>query len=212
MRLRKVANAKEKLLQSPDLVFLEPQDHKGKWHQLFKNENSIHIEVGMGKGSFITGMAKQHPDINFIGIEVVESVILRAVEKLKEEPLTNVILMCIDASMLTSVFEDGEIDRVYLNFSDPWPKSRHDKRRLTHHNFLKIFNQILIKNGEIHFKTDNQNLFEYSLISMSQFNMLLKYVSLDLHNSDFEGNVMTEYEERFHGLGQRIYRLEAQFR
>jgi tRNA (guanine-N7-)-methyltransferase len=211
MRLRKVANASEIILNNPEIVKIEPQAHKGKWHELFDNQNPIHIEVGMGKGRFVFNMAKLHPNINYIGIEVVESVIIRAIEKLQEEPLDNVRLICIDAKLLPEVFEKGEIDRVYLNFSDPWPKSRHEKRRLTHESFLQVFETILVKNGEIHFKTDNQGLFEYSLVSISHYGMKLNAISLDLHNSDVEGNVMTEYEERFVNLNHRIYRLEAQF-
>ncbi|QVK16794.1 tRNA (guanosine(46)-N7)-methyltransferase TrmB [Mycoplasmatota bacterium] len=212
MRLRKIANAEEILKNNPDYVKLEPQEYKGKWNRFFKNENPIHIEVGMGKGQFIIGMAKNNPDINYIGIEVVQSVMVRAVEKLKEEPLPNVILVCFDASALNEVFETNEVDRIYLNFSDPWPKKRHEKRRLTYKTFLEIFKDILKPNKEIHFKTDNQRLFEYSITSMSHFGMVFNYISLDLHQSDFEGNVMTEYEQRFHNLGQRIYRMEAQFK
>lgn len=212
MRLRKVKNAPEILNNNKDIVILEPQIYKGKWNSLFKNNNPIHIEVGMGKGQFIINNAKLNPDVNFIGIEVVESVMVRAIEKLRKENLTNVYFICENANVLDEIFDKGEVDRIYLNFSDPWPKNRHEKRRLTYSKFLEVFKKILIKNGEIHFKTDNQGLFEYSLVSMSKFGMLLNYVSLDLHKSDIENNVMTEYEERFNKLGQRIYRLEAQFK
>ncbi len=211
MRLRKVANAMEILKGNPDYVILEPQKYKGKWMEYFRNENPIHIEVGTGKGQFIIQMAQKNPDINYIGIEVVDSVILRAVQKLKENPLANVILILVDAQVLNEVFSNSEVSRIYLNFSDPWPKNRHEKRRLTHKSFLQIFKDILKADGEIHFKTDNQKLFEYSIVSMSHFGMKFNFISLDLHNSDFLDNVMTEYEERFHKLGQRIYRLEAQF-
>lgn len=212
MRLRKVTNAEEILKNNSLYVKLEPQEFKGKWQDYFKNQNPIHIEVGMGKGQFIINMAKNNPNINYIGIEVVQSVMVRAVEKLKETLLQNVILVCIDANLLPDVFEKGEVDRIYLNFSDPWPKNRHKKRRLTHHSFLTIFKEILLVNGEIHFKTDNQKLFEYSIMSMSHFNMEFNFISLDLHSSNYEGNIMTEYEERFHSLGQRIYRMEAKFK
>ncbi len=212
MRLRKVANAEEILKNNIDYVKLDPQEYKGKWKEFFKNNNPIHIEVGMGKGQFVIGMAANNPDINYIGIEVVQSVMVRAVEKLKEEPLPNAILVCIDADSLNEVFANNEVDRIYLNFSDPWPKNRHEKRRLTFKSFLTIFKEILNKNGEIHFKTDNQHLFEYSIMSMSHFGMVFNFISLDLHNSDFENNIMTEYEERFHSLGQRIYRMEAKFK
>lgn len=211
MRLRKVANAEQIIENHPDIVVLDSQNHKGKWKDVFPKSQPIHIEVGMGKGQFIYNMALQNPHINYIGIEVVPSVIIRAIEKMEENPLPNAKLLCVNADTLFDIFEDGEIDRIYLNFSDPWPKNRHEKRRLTYKDFLDVFKKVLVKNGEIHFKTDNQGLFEYSIVSMSQYGMKLNYVSLDLHNSEFSGNVMTEYEERFSQLKQRIYRLEAQF-
>lgn len=212
MRLRKVANAEDILKDNPDYVILNPQSYRGKWQNFFKNNNSIYVEIGMGKGKFIYEMASLYPDINFIGIEVVTSVMVRALQKLKANPLPNLILVCVDASLLRDVFNENEVDRIYLNFSDPWPKNRHEKRRLTNKSFLEIYKDILNPEGEIHFKTDNQKLFEYSIVSMSQFGMVFNYISLDLHNSDFEENVLTEYEERFSNLGQRIYRLEAKFK
>lgn len=212
MRLRKVANAEQILEENQDLVILNPQIYRGKWQEFFNNNNPIHIEIGTGKGKFIYEMAKLHQDINFIGIEVVKSVIVRAVQRIKPEPLPNVILLCINASLLTEVFSEKEVDRIYLNFSDPWPKKRHEKRRLTYKTFLEIYQKILKVNGDIHLKTDNQKFFEYSIVSMSQYGMKLNYISLDLHNADFLGNITTEYEERFSKLGQKIYRLEAQYR
>lgn len=211
MRLRKIKNAKEIIEQNNDLVLLEPNQYKGKWQDVFQTDHPIHLEVGMGKGQFLYEMALKHPNINFIGLEVVPSVLIRAIEKYEDNRLPNVRLLWLNATELTDVFNNGEVDRIYLNFSDPWPKNRHEKRRLTYKNFLSIFKEILTPAGAIHFKTDNQGLFEYSIQSMSQFGMYFKFISLDLHNSDFEGNVMTEYEERFVELKQRIYRLEAQF-
>jgi tRNA (guanine-N7-)-methyltransferase len=212
MRLRKVANANEILHKNPDYVILQPQAYKGKWKQYFNNNNPIHIEIGTGKGKFIHEMAEIFPNINFIGIEVVESVIIRAVQRIKQNPLPNVILLCVDAMLLNDVFEVNEVSRIYLNFSDPWPKNRHEKRRLTYKSFLEIYQKILIAKGDIHFKTDNQKLFEYSLTSMSEAGMVFKNISLDLHNSNIAINVLTEYEERFSNLGMRIYRLEANFK
>lgn len=212
MRLRKVANANEILQKNPDYVILQPQAYKGKWGQYFNNNNPIHIEIGTGKGKFIHEMAEIFPNINFIGIEVVESVIIRAVQRIKQNPLPNVILLCVDAMLLNDVFEVNEVSRIYLNFSDPWPKNRHEKRRLTYKSFLEIYQKILIAKGDIHFKTDNQKLFEYSLTSMSEAGMVFKNISLDLHNSNIAINVLTEYEERFSNLGMRIYRLEANFK
>ena len=211
MRLRHKPWAKEKLIQYSNYVVQEPETYKGNWSQLFGNNNPIYIEVGTGKGGFITGMAQAHPDINFIGIELQDSVIISALERIIETPLPNIKLLNQNAENLTAFFNTEEIDRVYLNFSDPWPKNRHEKRRLTYKHYLNIYEDILVKGGEIHFKTDNQGLFEYSLISFSEYGLLLKFVSLDLHNSDFEGNIMTEYEEKFASKGNRIFRAEAKY-
>ena len=156
-------------------------------------------------------MALQNPDINYIGIDIQVSVLSYALDKVLDSQAPNVRLLLVDGSDLTNYFEDGEIDLMYLNFSDPWPKKRHEKRRLTYKTFLDTYRQILPEHGEIHFKTDNRGLFEYSLASFSQYGMILKQVWLDLHASDFEGNVMTEYEEKFSKKGQVIYRVEAQF-
>ncbi|MDZ5472567.1 tRNA (guanosine(46)-N7)-methyltransferase TrmB [Bacillus sp. 31A1R] len=212
MRLRNKPWAKDKLESYPQYVVANPADHKGKWHEVFGNNHPLHIEIGTGKGRFLLGMAKANPDINYIGIELYESVIVSALDRLIEEELPNFKLMNVNAVDLRDFFEKGDVDRVYLNFSDPWPKKRHEKRRLTYQSFLKIYEDILVDKGEIHFKTDNQGLFESSLMSYSEYGLILKYISLDLHNSDFEGNIMTEYEEKFSSRGSRIYRSEAQFR
>jgi tRNA (guanine-N7-)-methyltransferase len=212
MRLRNKPWADERLSQYPNYVIADPTSHKGQWSQVFGNEHPLFIEVGTGKGRFITEMAKAHPDINFIGIEVFKSVIVSALDLLIEAELPNLKLLNADALNLRDYFAKGEVDRVYLNFSDPWPKTRHAKRRLTYKSFLSIYEDILPNQGEIHFKTDNQGLFESSLLSISEYNMRLTFVSLDLHNSSFEGNIMTEYEEKFSNQGNRIYRLEAQFK
>ena len=212
MRVRKRKGAEEHLANHPQYVILEPEAAKGKWHELFGNDNPIHIEVGSGKGAFITGMAQQNPDINYIGIDIQLSVLSYALDKVLASGAENVKLLRVDGSSLTNYFEDGEVDMMYLNFSDPWPKSRHEKRRLTYKTFLDTYKQILPENGEIHFKTDNRGLFEYSLASFSQYGMVLNKVWLDLHTSDYEGNVMTEYERKFSEKGQVIYRVEAQFK
>ena len=156
-------------------------------------------------------MAKANPEINYIGIDIQKSVLSYALDKVLEADVPNIKLLWVDGDSLTNYFEDGETDQLYLNFSDPWPKKRHEKRRLTYKSFLDTFKQILPEHGEIHFKTDNRGLFEYSLVSFSQYGMTLKGVWLDLHASDFEGNVMTEYEKKFSSKGQVIYRVEAQF-
>ena len=211
MRVRNRKGATELLEANPQYVVLNPEDAKGKWHEIFGNDHPIHIEVGSGKGAFITGMAKANPEINYIGIDIQKSVLSYALDKVLEADVPNIKLLWVDGDSLTNYFEDGEIDQLYLNFSDPWPKKRHEKRRLTYKTFLDTFKQILPEHGEIHFKTYTRGLFEYSLVSFSKYGMILKGVWLDLHDSDFEGNVMTEYEKKFSSEGQVIYRVEAQF-
>ena len=193
MRVRNRPGAAEMLAAHPNFVISDPTLWKGKWNELFENDHPIHIEIGMGKGQFITGMAKAHPEINYIGVEMQVSVVSIALDKLIEQPLPNLKLLHVDGSALTEYYADSEVDQIYLNFSDPWPKKRHEKRRLTYKTFLAVDEQILRPNGEIHFKTDNQGLFEYSLASFSQYGMILKQVWLDLHQSQFEGIIMTEY-------------------
>ena len=209
MRMRKKKNVGGRIDRCEGYYIENPSEYKGRWNELFGNENPIHIEVGCGKGNFICGMAELHPDINYIAVEVCIDVMVIAVEKAFQKGVGNVKFINMDARLLGDCFENGECDRVYLNFSDPWPKSGHYKRRLTYKDFLDIYRQILNSTGEIHFKTDNMHLFEFSLCSFAQNNFKLKNVSLDLHNSKFEGNVMTEYEQRFSEMGQPIYRLEA---
>lgn len=212
LRLRNKPWALDYINEHPDVIIQEPESFKGKWHEVFGNNNPIHIEVGTGKGQFVLGMAKQNPDINYIGIELFDSVIVCALEKIVEaKKPSNLRLLKVNGADLEKYFAKGDVSRVYLNFSDPWPKARHAKRRLTHEGFLSIYENILIDNGEIHFKTDNRGLFEYSLVSMNHYGMKLNYVSLDLHVNEPEDNVKTEYEEKFSAKGQPIYRLEYQF-
>jgi tRNA (guanine-N7-)-methyltransferase len=211
MRQRNKPWAKDKMSQYPQYVIANPEQQKGKWSDVFEKNQPLHIEIGTGKGRFITGMAAANPGINYIGIELMDSVIVSALDKLIEVELPNVKLLNVNAADLENYFAKGDVDRVYLNFSDPWPKSRHEKRRLTYDSFLQVYENILVDGGEIHFKTDNQGLFEYSLMSFSKYGLLLTYVSLDLHSSDFEGNIMTEYEEKFSSKGNRIYRSEAKY-
>lgn len=213
MRVRYKSWARETLQAHPELVVQDPDNLKGLWHQEFGNNHPIHLEVGTGKGQFIINNAKQHPDINFVSIEVNESVLVIALEKaLEGEPIPNLRFIASDGREVSSFFNPGEISQLYLNFSDPWPKKRHIKRRLTSPGFLEQYKNVLIKDGEIHFKTDNQGLFEYTLHSMSTFGMSFENVWLDLHNSNVEDNVMTEYEEKFTRKGQRIYKLVARYR
>lgn len=213
MRLRNVVGAKDKIASNKQ-SFDHPVEYIGKWNTVFENDNPIHIEIGTGKGDFVIGMAKRNPNINYIGIEKYDSVLVRALEKLEEANLDNVFLVRFDAIKITELFAQDEVSRVYLNFSDPWPKVRHAKRRLTHENFLKQYQEILVPDGELHFKTDNQGLFEFSLESLCNYGVLLKNVSLDLHQTEFHAkeNVTTEYERKFSEKGFPIKRLEAKFK
>ncbi|MFS1663309.1 tRNA (guanosine(46)-N7)-methyltransferase TrmB [Streptococcus sp. zg-JUN1979] len=212
MRVRRRKGAEDLLAKYPQLVISNPEKAKGLWRDIFGNDKPIHIEVGSGKGAFITGMAAQNPDVNYIGIDIQSSVLSYALDKVIASGVDNVRLLLVDGSSLSDYFEEGEIDLLYLNFSDPWPKKRHEKRRLTYKTFLETYETILPPNGEIHFKTDNRGLFEYSLASMSQYGMVLNRVWLDLHADDMADNVMTEYEAKFSAKGQPIYRLEASFK
>ncbi|SFD61868.1 tRNA (guanine-N(7)-)-methyltransferase [Lentibacillus persicus] len=211
MRQRHKPWADDFLKNNTQLVIPDAASKKGEWGQLFGNDNPIHLEIGTGKGQFITGMAEQHPDINFIGIELAKSIIVMAGSKVKASEQDNVLLIHGDAAGLNELFAENEISVIYLNFSDPWPKKRHAKRRLTFHTFLEQYQSILHPEGEIVLKTDNQGLFEYSLVSFSQFGLELREVNLDLHNEEDPLNIMTEYEEKFSAKGQRIYRCRAQF-
>lgn len=212
MRLRNKPWAQERMDENPNYVIPNPEEMKGKWQQAFSKPQPIHIEIGSGKGRFITEMAKANPEINYIGIEVYKSIIVDALDRAIAVDVPNVKLLNVNANDLEKYFDIHEVDRVYLNFSDPWPKTRHEKRRLTYSSFLKKYENILVRKGEIHFKTDNQGLFEYSLMSFSEYGLLLKYVSLDLHNSGFEGNIMTEYEQKFSEKGHVIYRCEVKYK
>ena len=206
MRLRNLKNNKEIIDNCPYLV-KSPDEYKGKWHDNFVNSNNpIHLEIGMGKGKFIYEMAKNNPDINFIGMEKFDNVIARAIKKMPEM-LPNLLLINTDALNLASIF-DHEIDVLYLNFSDPWPKKRHANRRLTSPVFLQIYDNIFKDDNVIIQKTDNIALFAYSLSSLSTYGYTLKEVSLDLANTDIP-NVTTEYEEKFQNLGTKINYLYA---
>jgi tRNA (guanine-N7-)-methyltransferase len=213
MRLRNNPKADEILENHKDFVVINTKENKGKWKELFGNDNPIYIEIGMGKGDFIIENAKRYPNINFIGIEKFSSVLISAVKKIDESEvvLNNLKLMKEDAIELGEVFLENEVDRIYLNFSDPWPKKRHSKRRLTSHTFLPVFKTILQDNGELILKTDNRTLFEFSLISFQQFHMSFIDVCLDLHNSEgYEDNIETEYERKFSPYGP-IYRIVTKF-
>ncbi|MBN2605418.1 MAG: tRNA (guanosine(46)-N7)-methyltransferase TrmB [Bacilli bacterium] len=211
MRLRHVPIAKELIGSNSDLIIDHQQDGVYNFLEIFHNDNPIHIEIGMGKGQFIYTMAKQNPHINYVGVERFDSVIVRALEKVIAEPLQNLILLRADANDLQVIFEPKSISKIYLNFSDPWPKDRHAKRRLTHHKFLKQYQTILTNDAVIEFKTDNILLFEYSLEELSNYPMDIIFLTRDLHKEQID-NVMTEFEEKFSKLGNKIYKLVAKFK
>lgn len=210
MRLRNIPGADEAIADSPHCI-QEPMAEKGRWHLIFGNENPIHIEIGMGKGQFIMKLAKEHPDINYIGIERYSSVLLRALQKMEIEPLPNIRFLCMDASIITEVFDKEEVAKIYLNFSDPWPKERHTKRRLTSRQFFERYDKILAGNGVVEFKTDNDDLFAFSMEEVAEAGWTLDAHTFDLHHDPVlnEGNVMTEYEEKFSSLGHPIHKLIA---
>lgn len=206
MRLRNVKN-KEEILNSSDKLIKNPSDYKGSWNKIFDNNNPIYIEIGMGKGDFIIQNALKYPNINFIGIEKFDSVIARAIQKVPEE-LNNLFLIRMDALDIENVF-NKEIDRIYLNFSDPWPKKRHWDRRLTSNRFLKRYDSIFKKDCEIIQKTDNVDLFQYSVVSLSQYGYKIDQLLLDLHSNNDIDNITTEYEQRFASKGIKILYLRA---
>ncbi|MBR6253468.1 MAG: tRNA (guanosine(46)-N7)-methyltransferase TrmB [Clostridia bacterium] len=207
MRLKNIKGASE-YVENSSLVIKNPQDYKGKWQEEFQNDNPIHIEIGMGRGDFVIGMAKLHPEVNYIGIEIYDSVIYKAVKKLEEEELTNIRFVRLDATIIEEVF-DKEVSRIYLNFSDPWPKKKHTKRRLTSQEFLTRYDKIFKDDKEIYQKTDNNDLFEFSMESLKKHGYELSEVTRDLYSNMIEGNVATEYEKKFVKDGIKINRLVA---
>lgn len=210
MRLRNIRGSKESI-QGSEFVIQNPREYRGRWSQVFENTNPIHIEVGMGKGKFITKLAIENPHINYIGIEKYSSVLVRALEKRQEVQLSNLVFIRMDAEYINEVFEKDEIERIYLNFSDPWPKDRHAKRRLTSKEFFHRYDNILKKEGRVEFKTDNKELFEFSLEEVVNAEWKLVNSTFDLHHDSQMsiGNIMTEYEEKFSLKGSPICKLIA---
>lgn len=207
MRLRNVTGSREMIADSCYVVH-EPKEQKGKWKQIFQKDNPIHIEIGMGKGRFIMELASANPDINYIGIEKYSTVLLRAIQKMEEKELANLVFIRMDAEEICEVFDHDEIDRIYLNFSDPWPKDRHARRRLPSREFLKRYEQILKKSGRLEFKTDNTELFDFALEELAPAGWKAEAVTRDLHHDAVmsAGNIMTEYEEKFSAMGNPIYK------
>ena len=210
MRLRNVPGSREAIADN-NMAINEPTELKGKWKEEFGNDNPIRIEIGMGKGKFITTLAMENPDINYIGIEKYSSVLIRAIERCEEIEVSNLRFIRMEAEYICDVFEKGEVDRIYLNFSDPWPKDRHAKRRLTSKQFFERYDVILKKDGIVEFKTDNDLLFQFSLEQVPEAGWELIEQTWDLHNDErlMQGNVMTEYEERFSQAGNPICKLIA---
>lgn len=213
MRLRNIPRA-EGTIQAHDVVIKQPEKQKGCWEQIFGNQNPVHIEIGMGKGRFLLNMAAQYPGINFVGVEKYSSVLLRAVERYDEEDfceLNNIRFVCMDARELENVFAPGEVSRIYLNFSDPWPKARHAKRRLTSKEFFARYEMVLVPGGKVEFKTDNTELFRFSLEQVEEAGWRLERYTYDLHHNEElnQGNIMTEYEEKFSAKGNPINKLIA---
>ncbi|GGD48162.1 tRNA (guanosine(46)-N7)-methyltransferase TrmB [Paenibacillus nasutitermitis] len=217
MRLRGRKGIRESLEAQPELVVLEAQPHKGRWHELFGNDHPIYVELGMGKGRFITDMSVRNPDINYIGIDMYDELIRRASDKARvawaetsEENPCNLALVLANIETIEEIFAPGEIQRIHLNFSDPWPKSKHARRRLTHSRFVAKYIEILNEWGEIHFKTDSESLFEFSLNSFADMELPMRNISLNLHKDGLRDDlVLTEYEAKFVDRGNPIYRLEA---
>lgn len=209
MRLRHIPGSEQEIEASPYVV-QNPEEKKGRWNEVFGNERPIEIEVGMGKGRFIMELASLHPEINYVGIERYPSVLLRGLQKRAEMELNNIVFMCVDAKNLSEIFNPEEVQKIYLNFSDPWPKDRHTKRRLTSEEFMEVYDKILKPDGVVEFKTDNKGLFEYSLEAIPGDVWEIKESTFDLHHSEMgEGNVMTEYEEKFSLKGNPIFKLIA---
>ena len=205
MRLRNISGSREVIADSK-YVIQNATEQKGKIKNFFEKDQPLQIEIGMGKGRFIMALAEQNPDINFIGIEKYSSVLLRAIQKMEQNELPNLKFIRMDAEEITEVFEQGEVDKIYLNFSDPWPKDRHAKRRLPSKEFLQRYDEILKKDGFIEFKTDNRDLFDFAVEQLEPAGWKAKVITYDLHSDPVlnEGNIMTEYEEKFSSIGNPI--------
>lgn len=207
MRLRNITGSREVIAGSPYVVqeALQPEC-PGTWKEIFGNDHPIHIEIGMGKGKFIHTMAKEHPDVNYVGIEKYSSVLLRAIQKMEQEELPNLKFLRMDAEDIARVFGPEEVDKIYLNFSDPWPKDRHAKRRLPSREFLARYDVILKKDSRLEFKTDNRELFDFAVEELEPAGWKAEVITYDLHSDPklMEGNVMTEYEEKFSAMGNPI--------
>ncbi len=209
MRLRKIKNADKKILDYSDFVILDYKDYKGKLNTVFKNDNPIYLEIGMGKGKFLIEHALKNPNINYIGLEKSLSILLKAARNIEEHNLNNLKILNVDAEELAELFSEASIDTIFLNFSDPWPKTKHHKRRLTAESFLNIYKYLLKEDGVIEFKTDNKKLFEYSIITMSEAGFVCLDINLNLHEEENPEIITTEYEEKFKSFKNTIYYLKV---
>ena len=216
MRLRNITGSREVIAESPYVV---PEDTlescPGTWHEIFGNDHPIHIEIGMGKGRFLHTLAKLNPQINYVGIEKYSSVLLRAIQKMEEDELPNLKFIRMDAEDIDKVFGKSEVDRIYLNFSDPWPKARHARRRLTSPDFFARYDKVLVQDGQVEFKTDNRDLFDFSVESLGESETWgISECTYDLHHDEIMnvGNIMTEYEEKFSSMDHPICKLIAKRR
>ena len=215
MRLRHIKGCEDFVAASSSVAH-SPEQYRGKWKEFFGNDHPLELEIGMGKGKFIRELSRRHPEINFLGLERYETVLMKAIKRKEQEELAedasrkNLGFLCVDANLLPEIFAPGEVAKIYLNFSDPWPKTSHSQRRLTSPRFMKLYDQVLAKEGVVEFKTDNQGLFAWSLESIPESGWEIIYVTHDLHaQPEAADNVMTEYEEKFSGRGQKICKLIA---
>ncbi|MCD2347289.1 tRNA (guanosine(46)-N7)-methyltransferase TrmB [Clostridium guangxiense] len=208
MRLRKKRWARPEMEESP-LCITNPSEYKGRWKEVFKNNNDIYLELGCGRGEFVSKIAARNPDKNFIAIDLKDEVLVLALRKVVESEITNAVIVPLQIAFINDVFDKGEISRIYINFCNPWPKDRHKKRRLTHTKFLTKYKEFLRESSEIWFKTDDDELFTESLDYFSECGFEIKYITYDLHKSDFKGNIETEYEKKFSSQGIKIKFLIA---
>ncbi|KPU27116.1 tRNA (guanine-N7)-methyltransferase [Caloranaerobacter sp. TR13] len=207
-RLRRKKGLLERLLEKDNYLVKNPIEYKGKWKEIF-DKDKLYIELGTGKGQFITTLAEKNEDVGYIGVEKIADVLFQAVKKAEVKVLNNIKFLLFNVNEIENIFEENEVDRIYINFCDPWPKKRHTKRRLTYRDFLNKYKKILKPNGEIHFKTDNERLFEFSLNEMSEFGLELRDISLNLYRDGDLDTVKTEYEEKFISQGKPIYFVRA---
>lgn len=208
MRLRKKWWARPEMESAP-LVITNPREYKGKWMEEFKNNNTIHLELGCGRGSFIEQKALENPDINYVAVDLKDEILIYVLRRIQEKEIKNVRIVPLNIAFISEIFEKDEIGKIYINFCNPWPKLRHNKRRLTHSKFLEEYKKFLKPKSEIWFKTDDTGLFEDSQEYFKESGFSIEYITYDLHKSDFEGNIMTEYESKFTSLGMKTMFLIA---